>query len=79
LIEAPAHYLKFDISLVGNIDKAQDAKRNIVKMLVNMSKDMGISTLAEGLDRVEEVQVCQDLGFDYIQGFYFGRPKERIN
>lgn len=78
LIEAPAHYLKFDISLVANIDKAPEAKRNIVKMLVAMSKDMGIRTLAEGLDRAEEVQVCQEMGFDYIQGFYYGRPQEQI-
>lgn len=79
LIEAPAHYLKFDISLVGNIDKAPPAKRNIVKMLVAMSQDMGIQTLAEGLDRLEEVQVCQEMGFDYIQGFYYGRPQETIS
>ncbi len=78
LIEAPSHYLKFDISLVGNIDKAPPAKRNIVKMLVKMSKDMGISTLAEGLDRAEEVEVCQEMGFDYIQGFYYGKPQAVI-
>ena len=78
LIEAPAHYLKFDISLVSNIDQAPPKKRDIVKMLVKMSKDMGISTLAEGLDRAEEVEVCQEMGFDYIQGFYYGRPQELI-
>lgn len=78
LIEAPAHYLKFDISLVGNIDKAPEAQRNIVRMLVSMSQDMGIKTLAEGLDRRGEVQACEAMGFDYIQGFYYGRPKEQI-
>lgn len=78
LIEAPAHYLKFDISLVANLDTATDAKRNIVKMLVQMSRDMGIRTLAEGLDRLEEVQACEAIGFDFIQGFYCGRPQEKI-
>jgi len=76
LVEAPAHYLKFDISLVREIDKAPDTKRDMVQMLVSMSKKMGISTLAEGLDRAEEVKVCQEMGFDYIQGFYYGKPKE---
>jgi EAL domain-containing protein (putative c-di-GMP-specific phosphodiesterase class I) len=76
LIEAPPDYLKFDISLVRKIDSAPEAKRNMVKMLVSMSKDMGINTLAEGLDRVEEVQICRDMGFDYIQGFYYGKPKD---
>ena len=79
LIEAPSHYLKFDISLVANLDTAPESKRNIVKMLVQMSHDMGIRTLAEGLDRLEEVQACEAIGFDFIQGFYCGRPQERIH
>jgi len=76
LVEAPAHYLKFDINLVREIDKAPETKRDMVQMLVNMAKKMGISTLAEGLDREEEVKVCREMGFDYIQGFYFGKPKD---
>lgn len=76
LIEAPAHYLKFDIGLVREIDKASKAKRNLVQSLVSLSRDMAILTLAEGLDRQEEVETCKELGFDFIQGFYFGKPVE---
>lgn len=74
LIEAPAHYLKFDVSLVRNIDKAPPAKRNMVQSLVTLSNNMGILTLAEGLESEAEVKTCQDMGFDLIQGYYFGRP-----
>lgn len=76
LVEAPAQYLKFDINLVREIDKAPIAKQDMVQMLVSMAQKMGIRTLAEGLDREEEVKVCRQMGFDYIQGFYFGKPKE---
>jgi len=76
LIEAPAHYLKFDIGLVREIDKAPDAKKDMVQMLVSMAKKIGISTLAEGLERAEEIKVCREMGFDYIQGYYYGKPKE---
>ncbi len=76
LVEAPAHYLKFDINLVREIDKAPETKRDMVQMLVNMAQKMGIRTLAEGLDREEEVKACREMGFDYIQGFYFGKPKD---
>ncbi|MBP8029731.1 MAG: EAL domain-containing protein [Pseudomonadales bacterium] len=75
LVEAPAHYLKFDMSLVRNIDKAEPAKRQMVKSLVTLSRNMGITTLAEGLERIEEVRECQSMGFDLIQGYYFGEPK----
>jgi EAL domain-containing protein (putative c-di-GMP-specific phosphodiesterase class I) len=76
LVEAPAHYLKFDINLVREIDKAPEAKKDMVQMLVNMAKKMGISTLAEGIEREEEVKVCRTMGFDYIQGYYYGKPKD---
>jgi EAL domain-containing protein (putative c-di-GMP-specific phosphodiesterase class I) len=76
LVEAPADYLKFDINLVREIDKAPEAKKDMVLMLVAMAKKMGINTLAEGLEREEEVNVCKEMGFDYIQGYYYGKPKE---
>jgi len=76
LVEAPAHYLKFDINLVREIDKAPEAKKDMVQMLVSMAAKMGISTLAEGLEREEEVKACREMGFDYIQGYYYGKPKE---
>jgi EAL domain-containing protein (putative c-di-GMP-specific phosphodiesterase class I) len=76
LVEAPAHYLKFDINLVRDIDKAPAAKVDMVQMLVSMAKKMNIETLAEGLERIEEVAICKQLGFDYIQGYYYGKPKE---
>jgi EAL domain-containing protein (putative c-di-GMP-specific phosphodiesterase class I) len=75
LIEAPAHYLKFDVSLVRHIDKASATKRNMVQSLVNLSQNMGIITLAEGIESKAEVETCQNMGFDLIQGYYFGKPK----
>lgn len=74
LIEAPAHYLKFDMSLLQHIDTAPDAKRDMVQSLVNLSHKMQIITLAEGLERREEVECCQAMGFDLIQGYYYGEP-----
>lgn len=76
LIEAPSHYLKFDMGLLHNIDKAPAAQQDMVHMLVAMTRKMGICTLAEGLESAEEVQVCKAMGFDFIQGFFYGRPTE---
>lgn len=76
LVEAPAHYLKFDIHLVRDIDTAPTAKQDMVQMLVSMAKKMNILTLAEGIERNEAVQICRQMGFDYIQGYYYGKPKE---
>ncbi len=74
LVEAPADYLKFDITLVRNIDKAPRKRQELVHMLLKLAQSMNIKTLAECLEREEEVRVCKELGFDFIQGFYYGRP-----
>ena len=76
LVEAPAHYLKFDIALVRDIDKAPDNKQDMITMLVLLAKKMGIQTIAEGIERKEEMLVCKTIGFDFIQGYFYGKPVE---
>ena len=76
LVEAPAHYLKFDAAMVRNIHSAPEARRDMIQMLVALAKKMGMQTIAEGIENIEDVQVCKALGFDYIQGFYYAYPKE---
>lgn len=78
LVEAPAHYLKFDIAMVRGIDQAPGAKRDMIATLIQQAQKVGTLTLAEGLDRKEEVETCKDLGFDFIQGFFYGRPAEQL-
>lgn len=74
LVEVPASYLKFDISLIHDIDHAGGPRREMISILLELAKRMNIATLAEGLDRKGEADVCRELGFDYLQGYYFGYP-----
>jgi EAL domain-containing protein (putative c-di-GMP-specific phosphodiesterase class I) len=45
-----------------------------VKTLVDIAKDLGIATLAEGVEVAEEAEVCIELGFELAQGYYYARP-----
>jgi EAL domain-containing protein (putative c-di-GMP-specific phosphodiesterase class I) len=74
LAEAPAHYLKFDAALVAGLDRAGDAKRRLVGTLVAAARDLGMVTLAEGVETAEEAAVCRELGFELGQGYFWGRP-----
>ena len=78
LVEVPADYLKFDIAMVRGIDQAPAAKREMLAALIGQAQNVGTLTLAEGLDRRAEIEVCKDLGFDYIQGFYYGKPAREL-
>jgi EAL domain-containing protein (putative c-di-GMP-specific phosphodiesterase class I) len=74
LVEVPPDYLKFDLKLVQNVQYASNEKLHMLSSLVQMVSDLGISALAEGVETVEEHEVCAQLGFDFGQGFYYGRP-----
>ncbi len=74
LIEARPDFVKFDISLIREIDRADDNRRRMLSSLVQMVRDLDIKSLAEGIETKEEAEVCKELGFDLAQGFFFGRP-----
>jgi EAL domain-containing protein (putative c-di-GMP-specific phosphodiesterase class I) len=74
LIEARPDYVKFDISLIRQLDKADAHRVKMIETLVRMVRDLDIVALAEGIETEAEAQACHQLGFDLAQGFYFGRP-----
>ncbi|HBE70678.1 MAG TPA: diguanylate phosphodiesterase [Planctomycetaceae bacterium] len=75
LVEAPPDFLKFDMSMIRDIDSASAERRRLIKSLVDMALGLGINPLAEGVETQEEAAVCRELGFVTGQGFYWGRPK----
>lgn len=74
LIEAPPDVLKFDMSLIRNIDKAPAERQRMLASLVQIVLDLGVKPLAEGIETEEEAEACKGLGFELAQGYYYGRP-----
>ena len=74
LSNTPPDYLKFDISLIRKIHLAPKRLHQMVSTFIKASHDLGILTLAEGIECAEEAKVCRELGFDLGQGYFFGRP-----
>ena len=75
LADVPPAYLKFDRSLIHQIDSAPAARVRLLEALVKMALELGIEIIAEGIERQEEVDRCRDLGFGWGQGFLFAKPK----
>jgi len=67
-------YVKFDIGLIRDIDTADQNRLRMVQTLVKMVNDLGILSLAEGVETATEAATCLDLGFDLAQGYYYGYP-----
>jgi EAL domain-containing protein (putative c-di-GMP-specific phosphodiesterase class I) len=74
LAEVPPDVLKFDICLIRNIDKAPVAQQAMLRTLVRLANDMGVACLAEGVETRRELDVCLQMGFELLQGYYFGKP-----
>lgn len=74
LVDVPPDYLKFDMKLVQNIDSASIERQKMVERLVQMTLELGIVPLAEGIETLEEHTVCEQMGFLSGQGFFYGRP-----
>jgi EAL domain-containing protein (putative c-di-GMP-specific phosphodiesterase class I) len=70
----PPDYLKFDISLIRDVDTAPAGRRNLIESLVRAVSNLGVTPLAEGIETPAEAAACLELGFTLAQGYYFGRP-----
>ncbi len=65
--------VKLDISLVRNLDTTP-VKQKLVRSVVSLCKEMGIQTVAEGIETPGECKAAVELGCDLLQGFLFARP-----
>ena len=74
LAEVPPHFVKFDMGLIRDLDRANPKKRQLVAQLVRIVHDVGAIALAEGVETTAEARACGDMHFDLIQGFLTGRP-----
>ena len=75
LLEFDPDILKIDGSLIRNIDKDSFSK-NIVETIVSFAKKQNIETIAEYVENENIFNLLKDMGVNYSQGYYFGRPKE---
>lgn len=66
-------YVKIDRSYISFCDEDRE-KREFLKQVRQLTRSMDITLLAEGVERVEEADVCRDFGFDLAQGYFFGKP-----
>jgi EAL domain-containing protein (putative c-di-GMP-specific phosphodiesterase class I) len=69
----PVHRLKIARDFVHDVaGSAADAA--IVGAVVDLGHRLGMTVLAEGVERAEQVAALKSLGCDEAQGFYFSRP-----
>ena len=73
LKDIPVDELKLDREFLL---PAQDGERRdtIVRNIIHLAQDLGIATVAEGVETEGQAKFLQECGCDIAQGYYFARP-----
>jgi PAS domain S-box-containing protein len=69
----PVSYLKIDIQFVADL-VAEETSRHVVRAIIDLARGFGAQTIAEGAENTETVEILQDLGVDFVQGYFIARP-----
>jgi EAL domain-containing protein (putative c-di-GMP-specific phosphodiesterase class I)/GGDEF domain-containing protein len=65
--------IKIDQSFISEL-RENRVNRALVKSVIAMAKAVGVSTVAEGVESTEMLEILRDMGIDYFQGYAIARP-----
>ncbi|GBG13129.1 diguanylate cyclase [Novimethylophilus kurashikiensis] len=71
-----ADFIKIDRTIVHEAQGSR-ARTVLLDAIISMAQRLGCTVVAEGLERVEDITFCQDLGLIYAQGYYFAMPQQQ--
>ena len=65
--------MKIDIQFIQDlIENPQN--QHVVKAIVNLAQGFGRKTIAEGVETLATLDLLEEYGVDYAQGYAIGRP-----
>lgn len=65
--------LKIDRFFIEPVVEHESA-RALAASIIGIGKSQGMSIVAEGIESLAHAEVASDLGCDFLQGYYFGKP-----
>ena len=65
--------IKIDMKFMENFS-VESRNYVIISNIIGMTKQLGITTLIEGIETREQYEIMEKLGCDKMQGFLFNRP-----
>ena len=71
LSRLPVDVLKIDRRFV---DASTTAARSLFELMVKAAHAFGAEVVAEGVESAEQLELAQELGCEYVQGYHLGRP-----
>lgn len=69
--------VKFDMELISSIDRDR-TKARLVRSMIDACSELGITTLAEGVETEAELETLMELGCELYQGYLLAKPAPEI-
>jgi EAL domain-containing protein (putative c-di-GMP-specific phosphodiesterase class I)/GGDEF domain-containing protein len=69
----PIDCVKIDRAFIKDMPENTDDVA-IARTIVAMAKSLGLTTVAEGVETAEQLELLKTMGCDQIQGYFFSRP-----
>ena len=79
LKKLPIKTLKIDMAFIKNItDNSTD--RALVKNIINITKDLNLECVSEGVETKEQLEILKKFGCGIIQGYYYSKalPRDQV-
>lgn len=70
-------YIKLDIGMIRDVH-IDAVKSSMLEGLVHFCKSVGIYLIAEGIETKDELKKLIQLGVDYGQGYFLGKPNREL-
>ena len=70
--------IKIDKSILWGAFSS-DLGLTILKNNIRMLKELNLKILVEGVETIEQIRLLEELGVDYLQGYYFSKPISKVD
>ncbi len=73
LKDVMAQVVKLDMRFLENSDNTERGG-NILESIIRMTKWLGVSVIAEGVETAEQADFLKSIGCNYVQGYFYAMP-----
>ncbi len=73
LTRFPIDYLKLDRSFIV-FDELDEKQTALIEAVIALSRTLNLKVVAEGIETKKQLENLTQMGCDYVQGYYLGRP-----
>ena len=75
LLDLRPESIKLDHRLVSRVERKDIAI--IIQSITQMAHELGIEVIAMGVETIAQVELCREIGCDYVQGYALNMPMPR--